>query len=126
MNISSNKGSTYDHAMVQAICMTQIAEAVKGKRLSLNRGLRIWGERGWNAVEAELSQIHNRAVFEPLDPDQLSRDEKNNALESHLFLEQKKDDEIKGRIQYLSRFSPFEVHFFEKKNLYDLVKNLHF
>ena len=67
MNISSNKGSTYDVALVQAICMTQIAEAVKGKRMSLNRGLKLWGKRGWNAVESELSQIHNRAVFEPLD-----------------------------------------------------------
>ena len=64
MNISSNKGSTYYVPLVQAICMTQIAKAVTGKRMSLNRGLKLWGERGWNAVESELSQIHNRAVFE--------------------------------------------------------------
>ena len=42
MNISSNKGSTYDVALVQAICMTQIVEVVKGKRMSLNRGLKLW------------------------------------------------------------------------------------
>ena len=47
--------------------MTQIAEAEEGKSMSLNIGLNLWGERGWNAVESELSQRHNRAVFEPLD-----------------------------------------------------------
>ena len=61
--------------MMQEICMTQISEAVKGKRLSLNKGLKIWGERGWSAVEAELSQIHNRAVFDPQDPSELTREE---------------------------------------------------
>ena len=37
MNISSNKGNSYDISLVQAICMTQIAEVVKGKRMSLNK-----------------------------------------------------------------------------------------
>ena len=45
MNISSNKGNSYDITLVQAICMTQIAEAVKGKRVSLNKGLKLWGEK---------------------------------------------------------------------------------
>ena len=98
MNISSNKGNSYDIALVQAICLMQIAEAVKAKRMSLNKGLKLWGEKGWNAVEAELSQIHNRAVFEPLDFTKLTWEGKKQALESHLFLEKKKDNVIKGRI----------------------------
>ena len=97
MNISSKKGNTYDLALVQAICLAQIAEVVKGKRFSLNRRIKLWGERGWSAVEAELSQIHNRAVFEPQDPSVLTWEEKMQALESHFFLEQKKNDEIKAR-----------------------------
>ena len=45
MNISSTKGSPYDIALVQAICMTQIAEAVKGKGMSMNRCLKLWVDR---------------------------------------------------------------------------------
>ena len=51
MNISSNKGTSYDITLVQVICMAQIAEAVKGKRMSLNKGLKLWGAKGWSAVE---------------------------------------------------------------------------
>ena len=49
-------------------------------------------------MEGELSQIHDRAVFEPLDFAKLTWEEMKQALESHLFLEKKKDNEIKGRI----------------------------
>ena len=87
IKIASNKGSTYDHAMVQAMYMTQIAEAAKGKRLSLNMGLKLWSERGQGAVGAELSQIHNRTVFDSQDPNELTWEEKKQAFDSLLFLE---------------------------------------
>lgn len=58
-----NKGRTYVIALVQAICMTQIAETTKGERISMKRGLKLWYEQGWNTVEGELSQILNREFF---------------------------------------------------------------
>ena len=58
----------------------------------------MWGNKGWSAVESELSQTHNRDVLEPQDPNELTQEEKRNSLESHLFLEEKKNKEIKGRI----------------------------
>ena len=64
----------------------------------MNRGLLLWGKKGWNAVKGKLSHIHNRAVFEPLDSSELMWEERRQVLESHFFLEQKKKNEIKGRI----------------------------
>ena len=37
-------------------------------------------------------------MFEPLDPNKLTTQEKKKALESHLFLKQKRDNSIKGRM----------------------------
>ena len=56
----------------------------------------MWGERGVAAVKAELSQLHYRNVFTPMDPAELTYQQKREALESNLFLEQKRNLEIKG------------------------------
>ena len=51
-------GKSYDeHTLTQMICMSMIAEKYAPKRLSLNRGLRVWGERGMSSVKGELNQI---------------------------------------------------------------------
>ena len=84
--------------MVQYVCMAQMAEKQEQKRLSLHKGLKVWGEKGMAAVKAELSQIHFRNVFTPVDPSKLTYKEKSEALESHLFLEEKRNLEKKGRM----------------------------
>ena len=84
----SSRGS-YDNTMVQYICMAQMAEKQEQKRLSLHKGLKVWGEKGMAAVKAELSQNYFRNVFTPVDPFKLTYKERSEALESHLFLEKK-------------------------------------
>ena len=115
-------------ALVQFVCMTAIAEGegtpvdinildlvdmskafaqtssvdtsktAKPEKYSLKRGLKVYGEKGHAAVQSELSQIHDRGVFEPQDPKKLSYQEIKDCLESHLFLEEKRSKDIKGRI----------------------------
>ena len=115
-------------ALVQFVCMTAIAEGegtpvdinlldlvdmsktfaqtssvdtnktAKPEKYSLKRGLKVYGEKGHAAVQSELSQIHDRGVFEPQDPKKLSYQEIRDCLESHLFLEEKRNKDIKGRI----------------------------
>ena len=95
---SHNTRGSYDNAMIQYLCMSQVAEKEKQKRLSLHKGLRVWGDKGVAAVKAEPSQIHFRNVFTPVDPQQLSYKEKSEAFESHLFLEEKRNLDKKGRM----------------------------
>ena len=78
--------------------MAQMAEKQEQKRLSLHKGLKVWDEKGMAAVKAELSQIHFRNVFTPVDPSKLTYKERSEALESHLFLEEKRNLEKKGRM----------------------------
>ena len=115
-------------ALVQFICMTSIAEGegtlvdinlldlvdmskafaqtssidtkktAKPEKYSLKRGLKVYDEKGHAAVQSELSQVHDRGVFGPQDPKKLTYQEIKDCLESHLFLEEKKNKDIKGRI----------------------------
>ena len=73
-------------------------KTAKPEKYSLKRGLKVYGEKGHAAVESELSQVHDRGVFEPQDPKKLSYQEIKDCLESHLFLEEKRNKDIKGRI----------------------------
>ena len=77
--------------MIQYMCMAKMSEKQEQKILSLHKGLKVWVYRGLAGVKAELSQIHFRNFFTPLDPAELTYKEKSEALESHLFLEENRN-----------------------------------
>ena len=52
------------------------------------------------AASKELDQLHQRNCFTPLDVSQLSASEKCKAMESLMFLTEKRDKSIKGRMVY--------------------------
>ena len=79
----------FNAAHVTHIVMTQ---------LSMKAGMKHWGEHGTGAVSKELQQLHHRDTFEPVDPKMMMSEDFHEALESHLFLKQKHDDSIKGRM----------------------------
>jgi Reverse transcriptase (RNA-dependent DNA polymerase) len=79
----------HQYSMVTFYIMTQ---------LSMKAGLKRWKDKGESAISEELSQLHFRDTFDPLNPKELSKEEYNKVLESHLFLKQKRDDSIKGRM----------------------------
>ena len=63
----------------------------------VSKGLRIFGEKGTNAVLTGLKQLHDKHVMEPLHGNQLTRKEKSAALQYLMFLKQKRSGKIKGR-----------------------------
>jgi hypothetical protein len=67
-------------------------------QFSMKTGMREFKERCEEAVSKELSQLHFRDTFEALNPKELNDQERKQVLESHLFLKQKRDDTIKGRM----------------------------
>ena len=94
--IPSFTGQTYaqiDHPELppEAVyaCMAQ---------LSLKNGLKHFKEDGVQAIKKELGQLHLRDTFEPLDPKNMSKEQREQTLESHLFLEEKRDKSVKGRM----------------------------
>jgi hypothetical protein len=74
---------------VVAMVMTQ---------LSLKGGLKYWGDKGKTAVRSKIKQLHFRDTFKLLHWHQMTRTQKQSVLESHMFLKEKRDGTIKGRV----------------------------
>ena len=65
---------------------------------NLKHGLNQFGKEGLKAVQNEMKQLHKRNVFEPINPYELTKEERNKAMESLIFLTEKKDGRIKARM----------------------------
>eukprot|EP00957_Ditylum_brightwellii_P016092 1211840-Ditylum_brightwellii.AAC.2 len=63
----------------------------------LRKGLNKFGNKGKKAVNKELSQLHSRNIFEPIHIKDLTLLEKKRAIESLIFLTEKRDMTIKAR-----------------------------
>jgi hypothetical protein len=64
---------------------------------SLNKGLKKFGQKGKDAVMKEMKQLHKRTVFEPILIEHLTPLERKRAMESLLFLVEKRDKKVKAR-----------------------------
>lgn len=64
--------------------------AVIFRQYSLKKGLKEFGDRGEEAVSAELNQFHNLNCFDPIDADTLTSDQWRKALALLMFLKQKR------------------------------------
>ena len=64
---------------------------------TLIKGLQVFGPRGTEAVFAEMKQLHERNVCEPVHTEDLSIEQKSKALGYLMFLKQKRCGRIKGR-----------------------------
>ena len=64
---------------------------------TLSKALRKWGGRARAAAMKEMKQLHDRDCFGPLDISTLTPTERKRALESFMFLVEKKDGTVKAR-----------------------------
>jgi hypothetical protein len=64
---------------------------------SLKAGLKKFGERGKEAATSEMKQLQERAVFEPIRVEEMTQLERKRAMESLIFLVEKRDGRIKAR-----------------------------
>jgi hypothetical protein len=64
---------------------------------SLNKRLKQFGGKGYNAAFDEVHQLHERAVFKPINVKDLTQLEHKRAMESLIFLGEKQDERIKAR-----------------------------
>lgn len=61
------------------------------------QGLKLFGEKGKEAMEKELQQIHDIEGFQPRHWHELTQGERANALKYLMYLKEKRDGRIKGR-----------------------------
>ena len=63
---------------------------------TLNRGIKVFGRKGYEAAYNEVNQLHKRKCFSPIDVKTLKGEERKKALESLIFLTAKRDSQVKG------------------------------
>ena len=63
----------------------------------LKKGLEQFGKEGQKAVTKELQQLHDMVTYLPQDPKKLTRQDKQRALQSLIFLTRKRCGRIKAR-----------------------------
>ena len=64
---------------------------------SLKNGIKKFKEKGKEAAIAEIEQLHNREVFLPILPEDITQIKKQKVMNSLIFLTEKKDGTVKAR-----------------------------
>lgn len=64
---------------------------------SLSKAIKLYGDRATEAAKKEMRQLHNRIAFRPVHPEDLTKEELKYAMESLIFLTEKRSGEIKAR-----------------------------
>ena len=70
------------------ICFTQY---------TMKKGLKLFGDKGIEAVRKEMQQFEDLDVGEPINPQDLSMEQRERVLEYLMYLKEKRDGRIKGR-----------------------------
>ena len=74
-----------------------IVGVIMAQQYSVKKGIELFGEKGEKAVTKELTHMHDMKVYHPMDPKELTREQRKEALLSLIFLTQKRDGSVKSR-----------------------------
>ena len=96
----------YDEAMLMTRLISDITKGVMehgasfAQQYMLEKGLKIFGPRGHDASKKEINQLHQRTCFAPLLVSEMTQSEKKKAQLALMFLTEKRDTSVKGRMVY--------------------------
>jgi hypothetical protein len=66
----------------------------------LQKGLKVFGNKGHEALMKEIDQLHKRTCFAPLKVKEMKPSERKKAQIALMFLTEKRDKSVKGRMVY--------------------------
>jgi hypothetical protein len=106
--LQAREEHSLESAHVVAVMMSDCNTALAGMNDSqacsflqtcgLKQGVKKFGDKGIAAVNKEMNQLNDRVVFEPISVDEMTAAlERKRAMESLIFLIEKRDDSIKAR-----------------------------
>jgi len=99
--IPSMKGKSYEYAATQVNESTfeydpRLIKTIFTQLLQ-KFAIKTWGKDATNAAKAKMNQLYWQNSFMPKLYNNLSPEQREKILESHIFIKQKKSGEIKGR-----------------------------
>jgi len=66
-------------------------------QISMKAAIKKWGKDAILTITSEMKQLHWRNLYQPKHWHSLTKEQKDQILESHIFVEHKKDGKIKAR-----------------------------
>ena len=103
---------TTEYSMEEGIVMARIIGDMRSKvadknvsvsfaqQYLLKKGLIKFGEAGRDGAVKEMTQLHQRECFTPISVANMTASEKKKAMDALMFLTEKRDGTIKGRMVY--------------------------
>jgi hypothetical protein len=97
---------TETSALIAAQVITNINSNATNKGASfaqqylLQQGMKMFGDKGLQAATKELDQLHQQNYFTPIDVSKMTPSEKKKAQQALMFLTEKQDGTVKGRMVY--------------------------
>ena len=93
--VANTGATTHHHSFLQ--CAAKHLQYSFVETYSLKQGLKKFGDRGYAAAHKEMKQFRDRMAFTLLKIADLSPLERKKALESLIFLTEKRDGTVKAR-----------------------------
>jgi Reverse transcriptase (RNA-dependent DNA polymerase) len=105
---SKDELTLYETEEAKVICrlIGDLCHQVKTKGVSfaqqfiLQQGLKKFGQKGQEAALKELDQLYKRNCFTPISVKEMTAMERRKAQQALMFLTEKRDESIKGRMVY--------------------------
>jgi hypothetical protein len=66
----------------------------------LQKGLKVFGEKGHDASKKKINQLHKRTCFAALKVKEMKPSERKKVQMALMFLTEKRDKSVKGRMVY--------------------------
>ena len=94
------------HAMLIACVMDDLSSKITRQGASfaqqhlLHNGLKMFGKKGHEASAKEINQLYRRNCFSPISVASMTTGERRKAMMALMFLTEKYDSTIKGRMVY--------------------------
>ena len=94
------------HAMLIARVMNELSSKITrqgapfAQQHLLHKGLKVFGRKGHEASAKEINQLYQRNCFSPISVASMTTGERRKAMTALMFLTEKRDSTIKGRMVY--------------------------
>ena len=69
---------------------------IMAQQFNLHAGLKKFGDKAKESVTKELTQIHDMGTYTPMDPDEMTAEQKRQAMRSLMLITEKRDGRIKA------------------------------
>ena len=83
------------HSFFQSMDIDPQVIHIAVHQVSVRKGLKLHGDRAREGMSKEMQQLHMCDVFEPVSCDDSSEKHREEMLESHLFLKEKRDSPVR-------------------------------